>query len=530
MDHTNTSVMTAGSGNTLLEDTYLRCTPMSSPGLTAIIRKADWQILFVNKPFEHYIGYTNGDLAGEGVYFKDLLEPYQHDRLENQLTNITESVAARSHYFIYPMKSKSGKVANYYLYASPIEEVNETYGQLYYLLLLPDHSKWGMPFTSFESKELFLEQFDSEDFGTFERNLNADKVFWSAGLYRIFGVDERLREISTAFAVSFIHPSDSARARTVTEEALATGADINIELKVITVHSQVKIIHCLARIVRNEAGIPMLITGSIRDITEQRSIEENLRSKVEELNHSNKELAEFAYVASHDLQEPLRKITTFSDRLSEKYKSVLTGDGAMYLARMTASAENMRILINDLLEFSRISKTTLPYEQVDLNKTLQQVLTDLELVTEETGTEITSDTLPVIEAVSSQMKQLLTNIINNAIKFHKEGVAPVISIQSTPLPAHEKLQYELAQGATYYKIQITDNGIGFENEYATRIFQVFQRLHGKSEYPGSGIGLAICKKIMEYHYGAIFAENIPSTGARFTFIIPKDQPKTKRQL
>jgi len=206
---------------------------------------------------------------------------------------------------------------------------------------------------------------------------------------------------------------------------------------------------------------------------------------------------------------------------------VLEGDGAMYLARMTASAENMRVLINDLLEFSRISKTTLPYEQVDLNKTLQQVLIDLELVIEETQTVLTKTELPVIKAVPAQMKQLLNNIINNAIKFHKENVPPLISVESTVLSAEERLKYELSEGMIYYKIAITDNGIGFDSEYATRIFQVFQRLHGKSEYPGSGIGLAICKKIVEYHYGLIYAENIPDTGARFTFIIPQHQPKSK---
>ena len=126
------------------------------------------------------------------------------------------------------------------------------------------------------------------------------------------------------------------------------------------------------------------------------------------------------------------------------------------------------------------------------------------------------------------MKQLFTNIINNAIKFHKENIAPKIIIETNVLSENEKLQYELKQNETYYKVQITDNGIGFENEYAMRIFQVFQRLHGKSEYPGSGIGLAICKKIMEHHHGIIYAENIPDTGARFTFIIPQSQQMNKR--
>ena len=230
------------------------------------------------------------------------------------------------------------------------------------------------------------------------------------------------------------------------------------------------------------------------------------------------------------MQEPLRKITTYSDRLSEKYKDVLTGDGLMYLSRMVVSAENMRSLINDLLEFSRVSKTGQTYEQVDLNEILQQVKNDLELIIEESGTEMNGNPLPVIDAIPSQMKQLFTNIIGNAIKFHKPGLAPVITIETSILPESELVKYELSKNNVYYKICIADNGIGFEEEYNTRIFQVFQRLHGKSEYPGSGIGLAICKKILEHHHGVIYAEGEVDAGARFIFILPQHQQKSKAKI
>jgi light-regulated signal transduction histidine kinase (bacteriophytochrome) len=230
------------------------------------------------------------------------------------------------------------------------------------------------------------------------------------------------------------------------------------------------------------------------------------------------------------MQEPLRKITTFSDRLSEKYKAVLTGDGSMYLSRMTAAAENMRILINDLLEFSRISKTKLPFRNIDLNAVVQDVKSDLEVALEESGAVINSQRLPELEGIETQMKQLFTNILGNAVKFRKAGVAPVINIDAALLSRDESIKYELAPGITYYKIQVTDNGIGFEAEYATRIFQVFQRLHGKSEYPGTGIGLAICKKIVEYHQGLIYAESLPDAGARFVLVIPQNQPQQKATI
>ena len=194
---------------------------------------------------------------------------------------------------------------------------------------------------------------------------------------------------------------------------------------------------------------------------------------------------------------------------------------------MTASADNMRKLINDLLDFSRISKKDQLYEQVNLNVILQQVKNDLELIIEETGTVISSDSLPTVEAIPSQMKQLFSNIIGNAIKFRKPAISPLITIETNILIEKEKQRLELVNNKNYYQIAISDNGIGFEEEYNSRIFQVFQRLHGKSEYPGSGIGLAICKKILEHHHGAIYAKSTPDLGAGFFLILPQDQKPFK---
>lgn len=514
----------------LLDDLCLQYLPMYNPGLVAIIRLPDTKIFFINSQFEYHLGYSNSDLTGKGLYFNNLLENNQHDHLINQLNNVNNSLTGLSAFVIYALKNKNGNVIPFYLYAGPFLPDNNPHGKLYFIQMHPDLSKWGMPFTSFDSKELFLEQFNMEYFGTYEWIMDADKTYCSAGIYRIYEIDKNRHKQNTFSAIEFVHPNDKTRVIAATKNALETGADLNIEYRIITDRQNIKLIHCLARTIKNEAGKPVKFAGSIRDITEQRTIEETLKNKVEELKHSNRELEEFAYVASHDMQEPLRKITTFSDRLSEKYKDVLTGEGAMYLTRMIASAENMRTLINDLLEFSRISKTEQPFEPVNLNFILRQVKTDLELIIEETGTIINSPALPIIEAIPSQMKQLFGNIINNAIKFRKPGVPSVITIETNMLSEKEKLQLDLVQAGPYYKIQVSDNGIGFEKEYATRIFQVFQRLHGKSEYPGSGIGLAICKKILEYHTGIIYAENIPRKGSRFVFIIPQRQQKTKDKL
>ncbi len=498
---------------------------MNGPGLVALVQASDLRILFVNKSFEHYLGYSNTEIESTEIFFTDLCEDYILDRLAYQLNAVSDDVAASSRYVIYPLKRKNGEMAPFYMYAAPVHASNGM--DMYYIVMHPNLSKWVMPFTSFNTKELFLEQFNSEDFGTFEWLIDVDKIFWSEGVCRIYEIDDKRYEVSKLIADRFIHPNYRDRVKKETDAAIATDTDLNIEYKIVTAKKNIKIIHCLARCIKNSEGRHVKFVGSIRDVTEQRQIEEDLKNKVEELNHSNRELEEFAYVASHDMQEPLRKISTFSDRLSEKYKDVLTGDGLMYLSRMIASAENMRSLINDLLDFSRVAKTEQPFEPVDMNLILQQVRMDLELTIEETQTVINCSTLPLIHAIPSQMKQLFANIIGNAIKFRKPGILPRIAIDTNMLTEDEKLRYELVQNTTYYKITIADNGIGFEDEYSSRIFQVFQRLHGKAEYPGSGIGLAICKKIVEYHHGIIYAENVPDTGARFTFIIPQHQQTRK---
>ncbi len=250
--------------------------------------------------------------------------------------------------------------------------------------------------------------------------------------------------------------------------------------------------------------------------------EQAIKKAMDELQRSNKDLEEFAYVASHDLQEPLRKISTFSGRLADKFAGELGEEGNMYIDRIMNAAENMRVLIDNLLEFSRITRLKQPFVDANLNFILRQVKQELELNIEETGTTINAVDLPVVEASTSQMNQLFNNIINNAIKFHKPDQPPAINISSDILTDEERSSLNLLPNTIYHKIRFCDNGIGFEDEYATKIFQIFQRLHGKADYPGSGIGLAICKKIMDRHNGIIFAENVKE-GACFTVILPEKQ-------
>ncbi len=488
-------------------------------GLSLLIRESDMRILHINEHFTYFFGYTSADLA-MGLYFTNLIESYQHVRFANHFKTVKESLDARFRYLTYRIISKTGEIISCYLYAAPLSLGDNPSEMGFHLTFHPDLSKWTPPFTSFETKELFLEQFTNESFGTFEYIRDVDRVFWSAGVYSIYEVEDVNREIDYQFVNSFAHPDDKIIISNHTKTVMEQGGDMDVEFRIITAKNNVKLIHGLGKVIKDNDGNLLKFAGSIRDITEQRQIEGALKNKVDELFRSNRELEEFAYIASHDLQEPLRKITTFSDRLAEKYKDLLTGEGEMYLQRIVASAGNMRTLINDLLEFSRISKTENQFQPLDLNDIMKSVLHDFEVPIEESKAIIQLGLLPEIIAIPSQMKQLFGNIMSNAIKFRKPKVQPVIAISSSRLSGQEKIDYELQPHYTYCKIQITDNGIGFEKEYSLRIFQVFQRLHGRSEYPGTGIGLAICKKIVECHNGHIYAENVDGQGARFVIILP----------
>ncbi len=218
----------------------------------------------------------------------------------------------------------------------------------------------------------------------------------------------------------------------------------------------------------------------------------------QELTRSNEELKQFAFVASHDLQEPLRKIKSFGDRLKTTCGDTLTEQGHDYLERMQNAASRMQTLIEDLLTLSRVTTRAQPFVSVNLTKIAQEVLFDLELYVQQTGGSVEIGELPIIEADPLQMRQLLQNLIGNALKFHRPQILPVIKIYSQFLNNQAD---NIFANSELCQIIVEDNGIGFEEKYFNRIFNVFQRLHSSIEYEGTGIGLAICRKIIERHHG-----------------------------
>lgn len=258
------------------------------------------------------------------------------------------------------------------------------------------------------------------------------------------------------------------------------------------------------------------------DISPAKEAQERLEQSVKELKRSNEELEQFAYVASHDLQEPLRKIRYFNSLLSDEEKQ--EGKVQAFAEKVDHAAKRMTALIKGLLDYSQISKASPRYETVNLNAVLKNVLSDYELMIAQKSAAIQSDELATIEAIPLQMDQLFYNIIGNALKFTKKDVVPQITISSQTLSEEAKRHFpQLETHKDYVEITFSDNGIGFNQEYANKIFTIFQRLNESSLYGGYGIGMAVCKKIVEVHKGMIFAKGAPKKGASFIIILPFQQ-------
>jgi len=258
-------------------------------------------------------------------------------------------------------------------------------------------------------------------------------------------------------------------------------------------------------------------------INEHQRTEQELRHYAEKLEWINRELEDFASVAAHDLQEPLRKIRTFGGRLLDKYSETLDATARDYLERLNSAAERMQTLLDALLIYSRVAIKGEPYVEVDLTEVVEEVVSNLEASIEQSGAEVSWSELPTIQADRSQMVHLLQNLLVNAIKFHRPGKKPMVRVYSHILEPGEGGIEEGFGGGRSCQIYVEDNGIGFDEKYLERVFAPFQRLHGRGEYEGTGIGLAICQKIAERHRGRITAKSKQGAGSTFMVTLPMEQ-------
>ena len=403
------------------------------------------------------------------------------------------------------------------------------------------------------------------ELGTWSYDLVTRRMSYSPRMLNWYGFEDG--EVPVEAMIAAFEPQDQIRHQLIPDHFVWTQEGIvDDEHTIINRRTGRKYtIHSVGKLMVNEAGVAVRIEGISRDVTLERNMQYELESQVQQrteeletineeamatneeliatgeevakayqsleeanlyLLRSNQNLEQFAYIASHDLQEPLRKIQQFADLLKARY-TVSTGDELVYLERMQVAASRMSLLIKDLLAFSRISTSQANQVSVSLSKVVNEVVETLSVALEETKAQLVMDKLPTVQGDASQLGQLFQNLLANALKFSRQDQAGHSTTPHITIRAHELLAADLPvslnparHAAAYYCIEVADNGIGFDEKYRDRIFQVFQRLHGKNEFAGTGIGLAIVQKVVTNHGGAITASSQPGQGATFRVYLP----------
>ena len=442
-----------------------------------ILNKYLWDYFPEAKDSLSYKMYTKAFKTGEKVSFQDYFEPYD-TWFE---VNVYPSASGLSVYF----KDITAK--------KKIDEEIKTAKERYDLVTKVTHEAiydWDMPNNTLE---------------------------WSKAYFSSFGYNIPTSDKGLDHWENQLHPDDKDKVISSLENALEDSS-VNIweyEYKLIKANKEISIVIDRGLITRNQKGIPIRMIGSLQDISELKQNEislENLNTKLklhaDELAVSNAELEQFAYIASHDLQEPLRMVTSFLTQLNKKYKDQLDPKAQQYIFYATDGAIRMRLILLDLLEYSRVGRMDYKLEKVDLNIMLKDIIKlHADLILELNGKVLFED-LPTIYAAPSPTQRVISNLITNALKYQKKGNIPIIQIT-------------VEEDDEYWQINVKDNGIGIDEQFFDKIFVVFQRLHSKDEYSGTGIGLAICRKIIENHGGKIWVSSKINEGSTFHITIKK---------
>jgi signal transduction histidine kinase len=401
-----------------------------------------------------------------------------------------------------------------------------------------------------EAEEALRAAVELAELGTWRYDIGTGLIYYSGRLSAWCGFEPGV-PVTLRQALRSVQAADRQEwERTIAAALLpGSGGVFDVTYTVIDYRTgRERILHAQGKVVMGAHGKPLRMSGTAQNVTVQRklqlalelqvqerteelqamneeltAINEELHQANEQLLHSNEELAQYAYVASHDLQEPLRKIQMFSGILGNKKE--LPQDQRALVDKISQSSERMTQLIRDLLEFSRLTNADMLLRPVDLSVIVAAVVTDFELIIQEKEATIEIGSLPVIEAVSLQMNQLFHNLLSNALKFIKPGTTPRVKLTAKVIPESEAAQFiqKTTPGCIYYSLAFSDNGIGFETKYAEQIFEVFKRLHGREAYPGSGIGLALCRRIVTNHHGYLYSESTPGKGTIFYIILPETQ-------
>jgi PAS domain S-box-containing protein len=455
-----------------------------------------------NPKMTEITGYTESELAA--LTFQEITHP---DDLQADLDHLRRLTPGEIHSFQMEKRyrRKNGSAVWVHLTASTVRD--ESGKPKYYVGIIEDiEDRKRAEQALRESERRFKNTFENAAVGMAHVGLDGRFIRFNGSLCRITGYPAE--ELSGLTFQEITHQDDLgvdlAHIRAILK---GEKAYYSTEKRYIHKDGSLVWINLTVSLQREDQGEPKYFISVIEDISERKRAEEELKRTVAELARSNRELEQFAYIASHDLQTPLRSITCFLDLLARRYKGKLGPDADEFIAFAVGGAERMHQLINDILVFSRVGIRGKPFERLESREPLERALGNLQAALEESGAEVMYDELPLVTADRNQLVQLFQNLVENAVKYRKPAEPPRIHIAAT-----EK------EGA--WEFRVTDNGIGIAPEYGERIFEIFQRLHTIGEYPGTGIGLAICKKIVERHGGRIWVESEPGTGSDFYFTLP----------
>ena len=478
---------------------------------------ADLRCRFANKAHFDWFGKDTGQMVGGHV--RDLLgdeafaanEPYITGVLNGQAQTFERAVTKASGESAYALVNYTpqivdGVVAGFLAVVSDITSLKNAEAAL-----RREAAERQVVLDRLGSRSAALKEAQRlGHIGSWSWQVEGDVVTWSDELFRLYGCDPELGTPSYADQARLYQPESFAQLQGMVAKALATGEPYALKLAFARADGVTGWVDARGECVRDAQGRITGLQGTVQDITARHLVEQRLAEQSLELKRSNEDLERFAYVASHDLQEPLRMVTSYGQLLTRRHLADLKPEAQEFVAYMVDGGQRAQALIRDLLSLARLSSRAQPWAPVSLEATLAAALRPLRLRVRETGAEVSHDPLPTVVADAAQIGQLMANLLGNALKFRGKA-APRVHVGA-------------AREGAGWRISVRDNGIGIEPRYFERIFQMFQRLHLRTEYEGTGIGLAICKKVVERHGGQMGVESTPGQGATFFFTLPDPAP------
>jgi PAS domain S-box-containing protein len=459
-------------------------------------------ITFWNRGSERMYGWTREEALGRRIH--DLIVPPERQaELEEVMAKLARGEAIAP--FETVRRRKDGRRLQISVTISPIRD---TAGQVIGASTIArDVTHQREAEASLRASEERLRiALEAGRMGTWEWDVRSGGVVWSPGLERIHGRQAGSFGGTFADFQADMHPEDAERVLATIQRALEERSDYQVEYRIVRPDRTIAWLEARGRIFLDERGEPERMAGVCMDVSERKRAEEELACHAQELARSNAELEQFAYAASHDLQEPLRMIGAYAQLLEKRYRGQLDAQAEEFIGFVTDGVGRMHELIEGLLAYCRVGSHGLAAGGASVEEALGEALANLQTLERETGAEIRNGELPVVRANRTELIQLLQNLIGNALKFRSEDPP--------------KVELSARRAGEFWELAVRDNGIGMEAKHTERIFQIFQRLHTRARYPGAGVGLAICKKIVERHGGKIWVDSTPGRGSTFFFTLP----------